>query len=306
VLNEKYKNYRWLVRNYDQLADIFIHTDQKQKDSGFFYSFLALKLAKQFTDWKTAAACYQQVGIAYGEFGDLKKARIYFDSSLAIKVAHHEEVEMISSYGVLGELMMMDNKPKEAEAYLKKAIYLAEKNKLLQYRNNCYRIMFETEEKLENYKEAFRYHKLFTQTKDSLHNDDLTRALLDKEYKFNFEKKEAELKAESEKQKIITEEEKKKQKLVTYSVSAGLLLVILLAVLMFRSTRIRKRANEELSEKNDLIVKQQAETERQKQLLEEKQKEIIDSILYAKRIQQALITSEIYIERVLNKLSRKK
>ncbi len=39
-------------------------------------------------------------------------------------------------------------------------------------------------------------------------------------------------------------------------------------------------------------------------LISEKNKEIIDSINYAKRIQTALITSEMYIEKALNKLNR--
>jgi phosphoserine phosphatase RsbU/P len=40
-------------------------------------------------------------------------------------------------------------------------------------------------------------------------------------------------------------------------------------------------------------------------LIEEKQKEILDSIYYARRIQQALITSEKYIENKLGKLIKK-
>ncbi len=45
---------------------------------------------------------------------------------------------------------------------------------------------------------------------------------------------------------------------------------------------------------------QQAKIEKQKELVEEKQKEIIDSIHYAKRIQIALLPSEKYIARRLN------
>jgi len=41
----------------------------------------------------------------------------------------------------------------------------------------------------------------------------------------------------------------------------------------------------------------------QKTIIEEKQKEIPDSIHLAKRIQTTLITSEKYIERNLNKLT---
>lgn len=54
-------------------------------------------------------------------------------------------------------------------------------------------------------------------------------------------------------------------------------------------------------------TKQQAyEIEREKELVEEKNKEIVDSIHYAKRIQQALLPSEKYIEKSLNRDNKKK
>jgi len=57
------------------------------------------------------------------------------------------------------------------------------------------------------------------------------------------------------------------------------------------------------------FVKARQKAERQlseqKELIEEKQKEMLDSIRYAKRIQDALITPEKYIEKSLNKLKDK-
>ena len=45
--------------------------------------------------------------------------------------------------------------------------------------------------------------------------------------------------------------------------------------------------------------------EKQKEVVEEKQKEILDSIRYAKRIQDALLTSQTYIERNITRLRNK-
>ncbi|HYG50208.1 MAG TPA: hypothetical protein VD905_04860, partial [Flavobacteriales bacterium] len=49
---------------------------------------------------------------------------------------------------------------------------------------------------------------------------------------------------------------------------------------------------------------QSREIELEKQLVEEKNKEILDSIHYSKRIQQALLPSEKYIERNLKRLNK--
>ena len=63
---------------------------------------------------------------------------------------------------------------------------------------------------------------------------------------------------------------------------------------IFRSYQQKKKANE-------LITKQRDEVELQKQLIEEKQKEILDSIHYAKRIQLSLLPTEKYIDKIFKK-----
>jgi hypothetical protein len=62
-------------------------------------------------------------------------------------------------------------------------------------------------------------------------------------------------------------------------------MVVALVLLVYSRFRIKKRLLSELEEKT--------------RLLEEKQKEILDSIHYASRIQQSLLPKEKYIVRVL-------
>jgi hypothetical protein len=54
---------------------------------------------------------------------------------------------------------------------------------------------------------------------------------------------------------------------------------------------------------NKIITAQKMEVEQQKGLIEEKQKEIVDSINYARRIQRSILPTEKYIERNLKKLN---
>ncbi|MBC7864151.1 MAG: hypothetical protein IAF38_14335, partial [Bacteroidia bacterium] len=81
-----------------------------------------------------------------------------------------------------------------------------------------------------------------------------------------------------------------RQKTYTYGGVAGFAVMLLVAGISFYAFRNKKKANIEI--------------ERQKNLVEEKQKEILDSIYYARRIQRALITSESYINRVLSKMKK--
>ncbi len=107
---------------------------------------------------------------------------------------------------------------------------------------------------------------------------------------YEFDKKEAATKLEQEKKEVIALAERKKQTIILWSICGILVLVIAFAIFAYRSYKHKQKANEAIT--------------KQKELIEEKQKEILDSIRYAKRIQTALITSEKYIERNLNKINK--
>jgi cell division protein FtsB len=103
---------------------------------------------------------------------------------------------------------------------------------------------------------------------------------------YEFDKKEAQNKAEQEKKDEVS-------RTIIYGISSGLLLVMLLALFVFRSYRQKQKANV-------IITKQKEEVEMQKQLVEVKQKEILDSIYYARRIQRSLLPGEKHIAKMLN------
>ncbi|MGZ4033974.1 MAG: hypothetical protein ACXVP4_03845, partial [Bacteroidia bacterium] len=87
-----------------------------------------------------------------------------------------------------------------------------------------------------------------------------------------------------EKTNAIADAESKKQRIVILFGAFVLLLVIIFAAFIFRSLRV---------------------TRKQKIIIEEKQKEMVDSILYAKRIQDSLLPTEKYIDNSLKRLNNK-
>jgi CHASE3 domain sensor protein len=111
---------------------------------------------------------------------------------------------------------------------------------------------------------------------------------------YDFEKREAvadaEHKKELENQQILGEEKSRKQKIVIMFVITGLLLVLIFAGFILRSLKVTRKQKNTIEEQKDLV--------------EEKQKEILDSIHYAKRIQQSLLPTERYIEKSLKKLKK--
>lgn len=89
-----------------------------------------------------------------------------------------------------------------------------------------------------------------------------------------------------------------KQKLILYFVSFVLLLFVFLAYNIYRNYKIKKEANIKLEEKNRTISAQKDEIEKQRDVaamqrdqIAYQKKHITDSIVYAKRIQTALLPS---------------
>ncbi len=107
---------------------------------------------------------------------------------------------------------------------------------------------------------------------------------------------------EFETQKTIANEKSRKQFIVMIFILCGLVLVAIFAIFIFRSLRITQKQKDIIEKQKTIVEAQKFEVELQKDLVEEKQKEVIDSIHYAKRIQTALLRTEKYISQHLSKL----
>ena len=101
----------------------------------------------------------------------------------------------------------------------------------------------------------------------------------------NFELKQAVKRVEEEKQAAAKEDELRRQKTITYSAIFVSLLVMFFAALSYRSYRQKKKLSNVLDEQNKNI--------------EQKNREITDSINYAKRIQNAILPEPERIHKIL-------
>lgn len=128
----------------------------------------------------------------------------------------------------------------------------------------------------------------FYQFKDSMDRVSNAEELLYSELRYENEKNEWKLLSEQKLKDQKAEDEKSKQRIIIFCVSVGLLLVVVFASFIFNRLKITKRQK--------LIIEQkEIETNHQKHLIEEKNKEITDSITYAKRLQEAILPPPDFI-----------
>lgn len=98
----------------------------------------------------------------------------------------------------------------------------------------------------------------------------------------------------------IQQAEVDKQRMMRNSVTGGLLLVCALAFLLIIGIRQKQKANKKLEYKNQQIEQASQIIERNRDEIAEKNKNITDSINYARRIQHALLPSHEEISKTLN------
>jgi len=153
-------------------------------------------------------------------------------------------------------------------------------------------------EKAGNLTESIHYHKALHQLKDSLRNSEKDKTFADMLVQYgtqrttdslNLARQQAQLSAaESEQSRIA----KERTQMVMFISFGALAISLVMISLVIRSNQSRKRAN-------NLLLIQNKEILAKNIIIEEKNKDITDSIRYASRIQQSILPSDDKLTRIL-------
>lgn len=265
-----------------------IYFEMKNYPQALVYYIKGLKISEELNDKRKIARNLGNIGNIYSADGHYDIAFNYYTKALSINEEIKSKNGITIQLGNIGALLIKQNKYKEAEAYLLKALDIDTTIAYMKHAEDTYKNLHELYTAKKDFKNAFVYYKKYISVRDSLFNTDQINEITRQEMNYEFEKKEAITKAEQDKKDAITLKEKQEKQLILYSVVGGLLLVFILSVVIFRSLLTNKKKNKIISH--------------QKELVEEKQKEILDSIRYAKRIQSSLLPTEKYIDKSLNRL----
>lgn len=306
-----------IAYSYLNIGNIYYVQTEKQQPSSLrliqldqaLKNYVAcLKIKKILDDKKGIAQSYNNIGLVYYSMGNYPEALTNYFASLEIKKNIGHKAGIASSYGNIGNVYTKQKKYKEAEEYLRKAEKQSKEIGYKEYLKDAYSGLSILDSTKGNFKGAYENYKLYILYRDSLDNEETRKKTIQSQMTYDFEKKEAvvevEHKKELENQKLLAEEKSRKQKIIISFAICGLLLVIVFASFILRSLRITRKQKSIIEEQKNIVEQQKQEAELQKFLVEEHQKEIIDSITYAERIQRSLLPTEKYIERNLNRLNK--
>jgi hypothetical protein len=136
--------------------------------------------------------------------------------------------------------------------------------------------------------------ELYVQLNDSIYQEESATKIAQMSVRLELSGKEKEIELLNTDKKLQQLELKNKRN-QQYGLYGGLVLVIAFAGFMYNRFKITQKQKQVIEHQKEVV-------ENARLLLEEKNEEIIASIRYAKRIQDALLTSQKYIERNINRL----
>jgi len=268
-------SYSRLKEVYNNLGNLF--KDHKVLDSALYYHQKTLDLAIKTKDRKQQAYSFNNIGLVYNKLNKPDKALEYYEMSAFIKKELKDYNSLCGTIINKANLLKRTGKMAEALKNYAEGIKMAEEYKRGNFLLTGVHDLASVQVELKDYKAAAlnfeKYYRLF----DSINKDKETKKLEEISAKYETEKKDAEIlkgREDIKNQQTIIQ----KQKHFNYAIIGGLILAFISIGVVYRSYRQNKKFSKNLAQ--------------QKNLIEVKNKEITDSINYAKRIQESLLTSD--------------
>lgn len=306
-----------------------LYFDQKDFDKAVEYFEKSLAIEKEEGNQLGIAYSYDNIGLVYETKGDMDKAIEYYYQSYEIEKSIDDKKGMSSALINLGNAHQLNQEYDLALEYYMQSLALEEEagrlkgvarsmnsigsvyydlgnySKALEYSSEALEIAkemtFATEtgaaakslwgiyKNLHNYEKSLEMHELFIMTRDSIESEENEKEVLKQQFQYAYAKQAAadSVKAAEEAklkdaEVALHKAESKQLEQQKYLLFGGLGVALIFGAFAFNRFRVTNK-------QKGIIEKQKKTVDQAFDELEEKNKEILDSINYAKRIQSAVL-----------------
>jgi serine phosphatase RsbU (regulator of sigma subunit) len=256
------------------------------------YYNLCLAISKEVGNKKREALMLNNIGSILAEQKKYNEALPYFLNALNLYKEIDSPENVALCLNNIAEIYFRKKDYTNSIENYKAALVISENNSTLSDMKTSYDGLRNCYVALGDYKLAHDYLSKSVLIKDSIFNEENSSQINELLAKFDSDKKEQEIK--------ILQKDKEMSSWLRNSLIVGSLLLVFLAISLYSRNKVKQKANSELSLKNKNIEEQKQIVEYQKLALEVHQKEIVDSINYAKRIQYALLANEDLLSKNLD------
>jgi len=304
------------AESYNRIGGLYLNKKIPDIDSAIFYFNKFLEFANYLDNKRFIAQAKEGLALIAKSNGNIADAETKFLECEKIWIELGNNFSLSSVYNNLGELYYRQPNYEKALKYTLSANAISLSNDFPVIRQQSDTSLMKIYEKLGDNAKALYYAKDYIYLTDSLQGEEMKQAITRMEVKHEFEKKMQEQEQIQEKLNIEHDAQLKRQRIISVFILIGLVLMLGVVVLIFRSYKQKQKANQllesknkEISYKNEMLHQQNEEIEAQRDEIEkqrdtvigqkdeiEKQKQnITDSIIYAKRIQAALLPPNEFI-----------
>lgn len=251
----------------------------------------SIEIAKKHNIQRLLAGNYNNFGSLLRMKKDLNGAMKYFQMAIDINLATGNDKWLSYNYNNMGNVYKAKLNYTEALRYFFLSTEIKDKLGDLRGKVQTLFNISEVYEVLGNYKEAYTYQRLHSELADSVAKMDNLNATKRLAAEFQSDKREAKIvqlnmQGKLSRQALAARDEKiRYQNTIAWVLGIGIFMILIIALLLWRTTISRKQINQELRNKNEQIDFQH--------------NEIISSINYAKRIQNSILPESDRMEEVL-------
>jgi tetratricopeptide (TPR) repeat protein len=273
-----------LAISFNNLAVTF--DIEENYDSSLYYYYKSLEINKTIKDTNVIAMLTLNIGDTYTQLKQYGKGLEML--TLALTKFSVKDDSKIICFLAIGENYFKQKKLDSALKYFTKGKELSNEQQNLPHLLNSYDFLLKVYRIKKDYLRGFEMQDLYYKLNDSILGSEKNTAIFELDKKYNYEKKQKDIELLS-KEKALQNEKIKRFRRDQIGLFAGLGLIMIIAGLLYRQFRQKRKANIILEEKNEHI-------ETQSQLLEHKNKMITDSINYANNIQKSILPNDKLIQ----------
>jgi two-component system NtrC family sensor kinase len=170
---------------------------------------------------------------------------------------------------MLADVFLKKNMPDSAIYYASRGLKQANETGTVEYMRDNSESLADAYAFKKDFKNAYKYHLDFISYRDSILNNDLQKKAGFLQYKYDLEKKQAQI--------TVLNQEKRIQKNFLISTLIVLLLIIVSVFMLIRNIRHKQKANKLLQQQKQLIEEQRDQTNKALTELQQTQKQLIQS-----------------------------
>ncbi len=260
-----------------------IYLSQEKYEEGFAYCVKARNDARRLGDKSVEAQALNNIGVVYQHQLRFEEALDVYTEAYAISESIGDKTSMVDQMINIGNMYRVRKQYAKAIDWHNRTETMARDLGYLEGLRVLYEELSKDYAEMGNYEVALKYHVRFKEVNDSLFNDENTTRMTELTNRWQDERREKELIKKEQEIAQRKEAERRANQRLWFIGSGAFLLFVFAGYVLYAYNRIR-RTGVLLATQNEVI-------ERKNEELGVKNKDITDSIIYSRRIQQAMLPS---------------